>query len=67
MKISKITFSNDINTCKYMMAMFPDLKKECIACGKKVTPKNIGGITHKGYIHNNIVCLIEYTESEKKK
>lgn len=66
MKISKITFSNDIETCKFIMSIFPKMKKACIACNKKVTPKNIGGITKKGYIHNNIVCLIQYTESEKK-
>lgn len=60
----KITFSNDTSTCRFMLSIFPELKKECVYCHKKITTKNLGAITKKGYMCKNFVCVIEFMNKE---
>ena len=66
MKSINITF--DKNAAAYMIALFKDQHPlVCQSCGKKITKKNLGGITQDGFIHDNIVCLIEMVEKKKLK
>lgn len=53
----------DKSASDYMISIFKDkFPLTCIACGKEVNEKNLGGIVEKGFIHNNMVCLIQMQE-----
>jgi hypothetical protein len=57
----KITF--DTSATGFMIKTFRDkFPLVCQSCGKKITKNNLGGITKKGFVHDNIVCLIQMVE-----
>jgi hypothetical protein len=58
----KITF--DKSASDFIIKIFKDkFPLKCISCGKRITKKNLGGvIAGKGFVHENIVCLIKMTE-----
>jgi len=62
----KIQF--DKSAAGFILDTFKDsFPKVCFICGKKVTKKNLGGVMARGFIHDNIICLIQSYYREHKK
>jgi hypothetical protein len=60
----KITFDSELSGL--ILKAFKDklLIKECCFCGTKITKNNFAGVIPygKGYLCNNLICLIKYTK-----
>lgn len=64
----ELTITFDKSATGYIIALFKDkFPLICQSCGKKITKNNLGGVTTDGFIHDNIVCLIQMVEKKKVK
>jgi len=60
-----ITFEDNKETISFILSAFPKMKRKCIYCHKAINTNNLGGILKQGFMCKNIVCIVQYIESQK--
>jgi len=61
LNMNNITFTKE--TSGFILKTFEDkYPKVCIFCKRKITKKNLGFVVRKGFVCDNIVCIVELEE-----
>lgn len=61
------TRSSKESRLKAMRAVQNKQKRvKCISCGKDIHISEFGGISKEGMVHDNLVCIMKFTEKRKE-